>query len=110
MAQITASGQADNSTVTLRQVSAAYLGLINAVALSVYNESGGVATGRLFVTDASDVEQYSIMSFTLADGLSLCGQLSFPKAIQIAATYKIKIDSNAADCLVDGFVHLFETT
>ena len=98
--QIAKSNAVQNSTVVIHTVATGKTFLLEHYNVSTY--TSGAGSGRLFITDAADAEQYRINSLSFGAAGSIISQANC--VISIPTGWKIKILSDAAALTINAFI------
>ena len=102
-AQISKHLSVTNTTGTVHTVTAAKT--LQLVMVNFFHDAGGAGISRIFVSDGSDTEQYTLFRTYTAINLPQSNSFNFPRPLEIPAGYKIKIITNHADLTC--FVYIF---
>lgn len=106
--QVIEFDKAENATVVVYEVGAVVVLYLSHLLYSIYNFSGGVDSGRVFVTNAADVTQYVFTDTTLANNSGYIVPVPFLPPLEIPAGWKIKVHSRVAGLEVWTCIHGYE--
>jgi len=106
--QITRDEVAVNSAPTVHQVPSGKTGHITFALLTIRNSDTAIKTPRFFITNDSDVEQYSIQNQGVLPDTQHMIPMTFNPPLEVPSEYKVKVSSDDAALSVALFIHGYE--
>lgn len=106
--QVVKDAAVANSTATIHTVTAGKTLHLTLIIYEARNDNVATKNTLLYVTDGDDNTQYYLNGLSLQTTSQLKYPMPFNPPLEIIAGWKIKIISDANDCVVRGFIHGYE--
>ena len=106
--QVVKDDSAANTTATVHTVNNAKTLYLTSIIEQVRNDNAAIKTALFYVTDGDDTIQYYFDGLGVGPSTQHRFTATFNPPIEIATGWKIKIETDAADCHIGVFIHGYE--